>query len=108
MDVVDSNGFSVLHAAAAGSNAEVIREILSAGFDISDISAKDDNGETPLHVAAWNGKTEAALELISHGADKAIVADAVGTPLHQAALGGHVSTVSVLHAAAACGNVEVI
>ena len=61
-----------------------------------------------------------------HGAEKAIVAGAWGTPLHQAAAHGHVSTVkamlkagcpvdavtvnglSVLHSAAAGGNAEVI
>ena len=66
------------------------------------------------------------LELIRHGAEKAIVAGAAGTPLHQAAVGGHVSTVkamlkegcpvdvvnsygwSVLHFAVAGGNAEVV
>ena len=33
MDVVDSNGYSVLHAAADGDSAEVIREVLSTGCD---------------------------------------------------------------------------
>ena len=123
VDVADSVGWSVLHAAAADGNAEVVREVLSTGCDMN---ATANNGSTPLHVAARNGKTEAALELIKHGAEKAIVAGAAGTPLHQAAVGGRVSTVkamleagcpvdvvgsdgcSVLHAAAAGGNAEVV
>ena len=42
---------------------------------------------------ATNGKTKAALELIRHGADNTIVAVGCGTPLHQAAGCGHVTTV---------------
>ena len=123
MDVVTSNGASVLHAAAEGGNVEVIGEVLGTGCDIN---ATDNDGVTPLHMAAARGKTEAALELIRHGANRAVVAGAVGTPLHVAAGCGHVSTVktmlkrgcpvdvvtnngaSVLHAAAEGGNAEVI
>ena len=36
------------------------------------------------------------MELIRHGAKKAIVAGVMGTPLHQAAEGGHVSTVKAM------------
>ena len=75
---------------------------------------------------SMEGNTEAALELIRHGAEKAIVAGALRTPLHLAAVGGHVSTVkamleagcpvdvvdsggwSVLHCASAGGNAEVV
>ena len=143
VDVVTSDGWNVLHAATEGNNTEVVREILSAGCDVN---ATASNGETPLHLAAMNGNTEAALELIRRGAEKAkvtvepcfsvhqaavggrvITVPVVGgTPLHQAALHGHVSTVkamlkagcpvdvlasdgwSVLHAAARGGNAEVV
>ena len=70
---------------------------------------------------------EAALELIKHGASKNIVAGPLGTPLHQAAVGGHLTTLRALlehgcsldtlatngrtvlhHAAALGGNVAVM
>ena len=114
-----SNGGSVSDFVAA----EVVREVLSTGCDMN---AATNDGRTPLHVASVKGNTEAALELIRHGTEKAIVAGAFGTTLHQAAGGGHVSTVkakletdcpvdvvdsngcSVLHAATAGGNAEVV
>ena len=123
VDVLASDGWSVLRAAAHSGNTEVVREVLSTGCDIN---ASANDGLTPLHWAAVRGNTEAVLELIRHGAEKAIVAGVGGTPLHQAAVHGHVSTVkamlragcpvdavdgngwSVLHAAADGGNAEVI
>ena len=123
VDVLASDGWSVLRAAAHSGNVEVVREVLSTGCDMN---ATANDGATPLHWAAVKGNTETALELIRHGAKKAIVAGVGGTPLHQAAVHGHVSTVkamleagcpvdamdrngwSVLHAAADGGNAEVI
>ena len=123
VDVVASNGASVLHFAAQVSNVEVISVVLSTGCDIN---TTDSDGWTPLHWAAKNGNTETALELLRHGANKAIVAGPCGTPLHQAVGHGHVSTVktllmagcpvdvvdsngaTVLHYAAKFDNAEVI
>ena len=122
VDVVSSSGRSVLSCAAESGNAEVIK-VLSTWCNIN---ATDVFGMTPLHAAAMYGKTEAVLELIRLGARKAMVFNLVGTPLHFAAQGCHVSTVkamlkeccpvdavdsfgmSVLHSAAIGGNVEVI
>ena len=123
VDVVASNGATVLHTAAQVSNTEVISVVLSTGCDIN---ATDNDGVTPLHVAAGNGNTETALELLRHGANKAVVAGLRGTPLHRAAGQGHVSTVkamikagcpvdvvssngtTVLHYAAQVSNAKVI
>ena len=124
VDVVNSNGCNILHAAAKCCNAEVITEIVNEGK--LHVDAYDEHGATPLHWAAEHGNTEAALKLIEYGAKTAIIAGRLGTPLHQAAGHGHVSTVkamlkagcpvdvvasndaSVLHFAAAGGNAEVI
>ena len=61
VDVVDSNGATVLHFAAQGGSVEVIRELLGAG---SYINATANECGIPLHWAAEKGNTEAALELI--------------------------------------------
>jgi hypothetical protein len=49
-----------------------------------------------IHSAAAEGETEAALELMRHGADNAVVAGTFGTPLNQAACGGHPITLRAL------------
>ena len=54
------------------------------------------NNWTLLHSAAAEGRTEAALELIRCGADKTILAGNFGTPLHQAAIEGHLITLRAL------------
>ena len=88
VDVVSTTGATVLHGAAIGGSIEVIGEVLSRNK--CNIKAIVNNGE---YVAAVHGNTDAALELITHGAEKAVVAGARGTPLHQVSGFGHVSTV---------------
>ena len=110
VDVVTSDGWSVLHAATEGNYTEVVREVLSTGCNVN---ATASNGETPLHVAAMKGNTEAALELIRRGAEKAKVAVAACSSVHQATVGGRVITVPVvggtpLHQAALHGHVSTV
>ena len=60
------------------------------------MNAVNANGCTPLHSAAACGRKEAVCELIKLGASKSTVAGAYGTPLHQAAVQGHVIAADIL------------
>ena len=95
IDVRNNIGATVLHWAAEGGHVEVVRELVGRGCDVNAVKA---NGCTPLHIAAAYGRTEAARELIRLGAVKSVDAGVslCGTPLHSAALGGHVETVEAL------------
>ena len=73
---------SVLYAAAAGGNAEVIREVLNTGCDMN---AATNDGDTPLHVVATTGNTEAAMELVRRGANTEVSMNGF-TPLHSAVI----------------------
>ena len=93
VDVVDSNGWLVLHAACG--NAEVVREVLSTGCDMN---AADNGCRALMHVAAEKGNTEVASELMTHGAEKAIKVETMFrfTPLHFAVLSENKDCVRVL------------
>ena len=125
IDVVDSNGLSVLHFAAQGGHVELVGWLVECGLDVND---GDADGYTPLHLAAWKGKLEAVHELLRLGGKASMkkVAGTCGTPLHQAALGGYKKVMSfllnegcpidvidssgrsVLHFAAYGGHVELV
>ena len=125
IDVENSSGQSVLHSAAEGGHVELVGWLVECGLDVN---REDADGYTPLHSAARNGKLEAVHELLRLGGKASMtkVAGTDGTPLHQAALGGHKKVMSVLldegcpidvvnssgqsvlHAAAAGGHVELV
>ena len=123
VNVVNSDGSTLLHCAAQGGHVEVIRELVDRGCDLN---AVNNNGCSPLHDAASNGRKEAVLELINLGSNMSLVAGPRGTPLHQAVLNNHLETVvamieagcpidavnsngfTLLHFAARGGHVEVI
>ena len=85
VDVVDINGPSAFHIAAGVGNADTVGVVLTTGCHINAAGF-----DTPLCVSAVKGI--GVLELIRHRTSKATVAGTRGTPLHQAALCGHVST----------------
>ena len=95
IDVVSSSGQSVLHAAAQGGHVELLGWLVECGLDVN---REDADGYTPLHSAACNGKLEAMHELLRLGGKASMtkVAGTYGSPLHQAALGGHKKVMSVL------------
>ena len=95
IDVVDSIGRNVLHAATRCGHVILIGLIVLYGLDVN---RGDADGYTPLHLAAVNGKLEAVCELLRLGGKPSMtkVAGKYGTPLHQAALSGHKEVVLVL------------
>jgi ankyrin repeat protein len=70
-----------------------MQELIDRGCNVN---ATGEDNWTPLHSSAAEGETKAALELMRHGADNAVVAGTFGTPLHQAAIGGHLTTLRAL------------
>ena len=122
IDTKDDERMPLLHWAARGGHVTTMRLLIRRGCDVDSV---DGSGFTPLHCAAAMGQTKAVRELIRNGASKSVVADIYGAPLHQAAIKGHVETAvamleegcpldmssdgaTVLHFAAAGGNVELV
>ena len=153
IDTKDDEGMSLLHWSARGGHTTTMRLLIRRGCDIDSV---DSRGLTPLHLAAALGQTKTVRELIRNaatvrtkiagepiknaamggtkvirelikkGAAKSVVAGEFGTPLHHAAIKGHVQTVvamleegcpidirnnvgaTVLHWAAEGGSVEVV
>ena len=95
IDVLSSSGESVLHFAAQGGHVELVYWLVECGLDVNREDAIDN---TSLHSAAAVGKVEAVHELLRLGGKASMtkVAGTYGTPLHQAALGGHKKVMSVL------------
>ena len=78
----DSEEPPPLHAAAAAGQAEVVRQLLTAG---AALEAGDDRDRTPLHHAALAGAEATVQQLLAAGADVAARDWRNATPLHQAA-----------------------
>ena len=64
--VVTSGGGTLLHAAAAGGNIEILSTLLNIGLDIN---ATAQSGHTPLGWAIMNRKGDASAYLLQVGAD---------------------------------------
>ncbi|OWF47267.1 uncharacterized protein LOC110454575 isoform X2 [Mizuhopecten yessoensis] len=67
VNVLDSQGETVLHKAARKWHVDVTLFLLKHN---ADVNTGDINGRTPLHVAAANNYTDMVSLLIRHGANK--------------------------------------
>ena len=86
--------FTVLHWAAKEGHIPFVKELLKQEHPID---AEDKEGLTPLHYAAANGyNSEVVAELVRAGAEKDLVLELQGTPLHQAALHAQLDTLRAL------------
>ena len=124
-NVANSEGRSVLHIAAQCGQIHMIEMLAERGLDVN---IGDDKGGTPLLHAAAGGQLESVCTLLRLGGRESMtkVSGTCGTPLHQAVLGDHKDTVSlllnegcpsnvansegrsVLHIAAQCGQIHMI
>jgi len=64
--IVLSDGWTLLHEAAAGSSGATVAAVLGFGFDVN---ARTTDGQTPLIAAAIAGSSEAVEQLIRANAD---------------------------------------
>jgi ankyrin repeat protein len=76
---VDLNGSTLLHKAAEGGIADMIKYLVNCGFDINQQTTS--LNETALHMAIREKRTEAVQCLLSLGADPNLTDKISGTPL---------------------------
>ncbi|PQE22096.1 Ankyrin repeat-containing domain protein [Rutstroemia sp. NJR-2017a BVV2] len=85
MTITDSYGRTPLHAAAIGSNVDIVELLL--GYDDCDINAKDNDDQTPLILATRLGHIEVVRTLCDKGANTMSADTRKQTALHFAAFG---------------------
>ncbi|KAJ5374309.1 hypothetical protein N7517_006315 [Penicillium concentricum] len=103
------NAPPMIYQAAESGSMELLSFLLSQK---PDIEAGDTYGWRPLHIACYRGRTEIVQELIAHGANAHCATEEwndgddgpadlyfaepwTATPLHLAAMGGHVDIVQI-------------
>jgi ankyrin repeat protein len=88
-----------IHDAAKDGSAEDVVRLLESGADIDEV---DYLAGSPLHIAAVRGKDRLVDVLLEHGADvDPVEFGNSATPLHWAALAGHINAAERLIAAGA-------
>ncbi|CAG0889703.1 unnamed protein product [Darwinula stevensoni] len=93
----DRKGRSALHYAAAARSLESLKALLSSCKNPLEINLPDEDGLTPLLFAAANDSSSTLVqELISRGADASVMTQGGLTPVHFAAISGHLGTLRVL------------
>ena len=95
INVVDSEGRSVLHIATRFGQIDMIEMLSEQGLDVI---IGDNEGVTPLHYAALYGQLESVRTLLRLGGRESMtkVAGACGTPVFQAVAKGHKDIASLL------------
>lgn len=101
--LVDNNGWTLLHWAAAGNAVEAAQVLLQNGapVDMQTTAEVDFNGRvwvgsSPLHVAANLGYLEVAQVLLRANANTEVCDCTGGTPMHSAAYWGAADVARVL------------
>ena len=95
VDTADRHGVTVLQAAAARGDLEVVKFLVGLGASIG-ATDEDDFYFTALHHAAGGGDLEVVQYLVGLGADVTAMNDFGRTPLFLAAMGGHLEVVQYL------------
>ena len=95
INVVDSEGYSVLHIASTLCHIDLIEMLAGKGLDIN---IGNNESWTPLHMAAKLGELESVRTLLRLGGKESMakVAGTAGTPLQLAVREGHKDIVLLL------------
>jgi ankyrin repeat protein len=91
----DNVGFSALHWAALGGQADAA-ELLTSPLIGHPLEVRDGRGWSPLHLAANRGAARTVGSLASAGADLTSVTNDGQTALHLARTNGHKNTIALL------------
>jgi ankyrin repeat protein len=125
LEKADHEGFTPFLLAAEHGQLGVMELLIRRG---ADTSAASMSGYTALHVVAWGGQEQAAAFLLGQGAQSTRRGNDGSTPFMLACWRGHLGVVRVLvqqlgkqeleatnkggqtalHAAASCGNKEIV
>ncbi|MBK9387694.1 MAG: ankyrin repeat domain-containing protein [Planctomycetes bacterium] len=95
-DVVDSEGFNLLHHAAATQNRAIAEWLMDAAGIPKHLPAKDSERTTPLHLAAELGSVSVASLLLDRGCLVDEWDAMQATPLHRAASNGQLLSIELL------------
>jgi ankyrin repeat protein/ketosteroid isomerase-like protein/L-ascorbate metabolism protein UlaG (beta-lactamase superfamily) len=94
LQLKNSNGASLLHAAARAGDISLIEYLLNGGVDIN---IKDNNGNTPLFEAVDSGKIDVVSLLIDKSADIYAANKYQRTPIfHAARKKGNIALIKIL------------
>lgn len=99
LDTRQHLGHTLLHEAAVGGDAELIRLLVARGLDVN--AVEDHFHDTPLEYAVGDDKREAVAALLEAGADVNHQDVSGRTFLHSAVFGKHVNILRMLLAAGA-------
>ncbi|XP_067670096.1 putative ankyrin repeat protein RF_0381 [Haliotis asinina] len=94
LSVNDSSENTILHAACASDNDNLVNCILSR--EIAGIESRGEDEQTPVMVAAGNGQRKVFDLLVHRGCDLSVRDDYGNNILHVASLGGNVQIVEYL------------
>ena len=89
----DFYGLTPLHYAAMRGNVVAARQLLETKTNDLNIESKDRTKMTALHSAASNGSFDVCQVLLDHGAELRALDEEDMTPLHFAAMEGHLGIV---------------
>ena len=94
MEWRDADGFTALHIAAFGGDADTVQALVHFK---ADVNAQNDDGNTPLHLSAMTGQLNACRILVEEGH---CIVNAVNmysfTPIHLAAYTGNLEVLKAL------------
>ena len=93
MEIVNSQGYPLLHWAAWMGEIEVAQMLLDRGMDVDVASG---SGRTALMMGSWAGQPEAVAFLLGKGADAMRTDGKEFTALHYWAMSGHPETLELL------------
>uniref|UniRef100_A0A3B3VQ00 Cortactin-binding protein 2 n=1 Tax=Poecilia latipinna TaxID=48699 RepID=A0A3B3VQ00_9TELE len=92
-DILDGNGFTPLHFAAAHGHASCVEVLLASRAAVDPLAAQ---GQTPLFLACEAGSLNCAQALLTAGANRSLTNTDGCTALHAAVRSGHVDVLRLL------------